>query len=157
MALSFCLVRYDGSILPSDHPNHKIIRLKGEEYITGEEKRIDAERAGMLLRSAPPGTVQILEGAPVHAAVLPLSAKEAARKEREHRARFPVDPVAALSEVSPLPEAVLKGIQGKFDVVAAFLDSGEADAFLASVALYCRLGGKEKIAELAARRAEAIK
>jgi hypothetical protein len=150
----YCSVQYDGK----GQPGHIAagFRLKGNLFESGKPAEVSAEVAGLLLKSAPVGSVKVLEGQPadvvVQPAVAKAAAKSAARLAAEHAARFPVAPDDALTAVDALPDAILKAVSGKDEDALAFVASGKADKALGHLALWAKLGRRDKLAAAAVLR-----
>lgn len=132
------------------------ITLKGRRYATGEEVEVSPEAAGLLIDSAPKGSVSVVSGTPVHRAARPATAKAALAHREAHRKSFPADPGKALDSVPAIPSDVMEAL-GKKRGGKAFIESGAADACLADLALYLRLEGRHQLSRVAARRADALR
>lgn len=148
-------VIYNGKGQPGPFANQ--FRLKDLTFISGEKVTVSDEQAGMLLQSAPKGSVEVVSGTPVMKALLSNSAKAAIKTAAAQAKQFPTDPAAALDGLEPIPEDVVKALSGKPEDAAAFVTGGKADAVLGSVAVWAQLGGRKAVAELVARRAVALK
>lgn len=155
MIAGLCTVVYDGN--GQTESIRGSFRMKGHAFVSGEEKEVSAEIAGLLLRAAPEGSVKVVKGTPADVVVLPRvaknAAKTAAKVAAEHAARFPSEPAEAVASISPIPADVLKGISVKDEEALAFIDAGKADKALPLVALWARLGRRESVAKAAVARA----
>lgn len=150
----YCTVVYDGKHAP-EHLAKRFL-LKGVEFATGEQVDVPATMAGLLLKSAPQGTVSVVAGEPEEPDLRTSAMKAEARRRAEHLAQFPADPAKLLADLATLPAEVRKALGGKEDAAIAFLDAGSADAILGNVALWARLSGLDPVAKAALRRREAL-
>jgi len=149
--MDYCIVVYNGK----DQPSHlkDAFRLKGTTFATGKEQEVTADLAAKLLRSAPKDSVKVIKGEPKESPVLSGTAKEAARRIKEHREMFPVDPAKSLEGIPVLSAKALGILQQKDQEKAlASIAAGELDEDLATAAFTAHLLRKPELAAALARR-----
>jgi hypothetical protein len=150
----YCTVVYKPSKSTPAHLTRGL-NVKGIEVQAGVPVRVSPEQAGMLQAAAPEGTITVTEGEPTPWDPRPRTLKQAARRAAERGAQLAADPVGGLDKVPTIPpdlRAVLdKGGKTALDAIAKM---GMQEA--SWVAIFCRLGGREELAEIAARRAHEL-
>ena len=152
MGAGYCTVEYNGARAP-EHLRAGF-SLREHTFATGKKVEISAEEAGLLVKSAPAGSVTIHSGTPVDAVARSRRADEQLLRTQRLREVFPKDPARLLSGVTPLSKEIREGLAGKDGV--AFVDAGKADACLFDAGHWAQLSGLAEVAKAAVRRADTL-
>lgn len=149
----YCTVEYDGRGVAAEHLRAGFM-LRERMFATGKRVEIDSDEAGLLVRSAPRGSVKVHTGEPTHTPIRSHRADEQQLRTERLLEVFPKDPARLLQATSPLSREVLDGLGGKAGI--AFVESGKADGCLFDAAHWAWLGGLAEVAKAAVRRADAL-
>lgn len=154
-AMLLCVLMYTPT---AGSPAHlgEVLRVKGIELPAGKQVTVSAAQAGLILRAAPEGTIQVVSGEPVHVATLPAGAKAAKRKLDDHVAAFAADPSKALQAIAPIGEDVLKVLRGKEAEAVKHVVDGKVDHLLGEIMIWAQLGARTALATAAGVRTAAL-
>jgi hypothetical protein len=151
-AAAYCTVEYNGARAP-EHLR-AAFSLREHTFATGKKVEVSAEEAGLLLKSAPAGSVTVHSGTPVDAVARSRRADEQLLRTQRLREVFPKDPARLLSDVAALPKEIRDGLSGKDGI--AFVEAGKADGCLFDAAHWAQLSGLSEVAKSAVRRADSL-
>ena len=131
----------------------QMLRFKGYELEDGKPLEIPGPIAAHAVARQP--GVSLVSGDLPEYRPLTTPAKVELRRQRELAEDFPRDPAAVLAALPEIP-AVLRKVLAEKDAPAA-IEAGKADAHLAWVGMWARLGGMDAAAKAAVRRAETLR